>query len=231
MISAIVIGRKGSKRIPRKNIKLFNGKPIFHYPLTILKNIKSIKQIYFSTDDEIIMNYIKKEQNIKLIKRPKKLCDNYSSTLDVMNYTINNLPQNDQSKYFICVYASSVFLTENLIKKSIRIIKKLNCEYVVPVKKYPHPIQRALKINGKYTKMVHQGKIFSRTQDLSNHYYDSGMFYLGKKSAWLKNIPIFQKKTFPFFISNLDSIDIDNPEDWFMAEKLYKFNYQNNENL
>lgn len=219
---AIIPARGGSKRIPRKNIKFFHGKPIIAYSIEAAINSKLFDEVMVSTDDLEIAE-VAKIYGAKIpFLRSVENSDDYSGTFEVMEEVINDYKKlNIILDMVCCIYPCSPFIsTEHLISA----FQKLNDgKYysVFPVIKYSTPIQRALKIENNRIEMIDSKYALTRTQDLTPSYFDAGMFYWFRVNPILETRKIMTTNSSFIEINEIDSQDIDTPEDWEIAEFKY----------
>jgi N-acylneuraminate cytidylyltransferase len=221
----IIPARGGSKRIPRKNIKDFLGKPIISYSIEAALNSKLFEEVMVSTDDEEIAG-IAKEYGAKVpFFRSKKNADDFATTADVLMEVIesyNEISQNFDN--ICCIYPTAPFTTaKKLIKANLK-LEEESLDAVFPVMPFSYPIQRALKIGDSKVSFFYPEFENSRSQDLEEAFHDSGQFYFIKTKAFLKNKSIFTANTGGIIINDLEAQDIDNETDWKIAEIKYKFN-------
>ena len=217
----IIPARIGSKRIKKKNIKIFNSKPIIYWTLKNLKESGIFDLIIVSSDSNEILNISKKfNSKIKLIKRPKKLANDYALARDVIKHAILHLKNRIKIDIVSSVYPCNPFLNVEKIKESIILVKKKPTYMIHPVISYNHPIERALILKNKIICPVFPNKIKKRTQDCIKTYHDIGQFYTAKKETWLKADP-FKKR---IGLENLswETVDIDDEDDWKKAEIFHK---------
>lgn len=218
----IIPARAGSKRILKKNIRLFKSKPIISYSILSALNCKLFDEIMVSTDcpeiKEIALKYGAKVPFL----RSAKNSDDYASTYDVIDEVLSWYKKNDSIfKYVCCIYPCVPFLTEEKIINSFNLLKKNNFNSVFPVIKYSHPIQRAIKRNKNNFSFVNIKKSSGRTQDFDNYYHDSGQFYWLKTQNLLKEKSLVSSKNGCIILSELETQDIDNEMDWKLAELKY----------
>lgn len=219
---AIVPARIGSKRIKKKNIKLFDNKPIIQKTFEIIKKSKLFKEIILSSDCNKILHLGRKIGFTKLIKRPKKLSDDYTSTNEVVKHSIKILKKNNNFSNVCCIYPCNPFLQISDLKKAFQLIKNNKKNFLLTISKYSHPIERAFFFNQKNNNIEFINSKFSRcrTQDITDKYFDAGQFYLASKDVWLKKKMI---NRIGIKIPNWRMVDIDTVEDWKRAEIFYKF--------
>jgi N-acylneuraminate cytidylyltransferase len=221
---AIIPARGGSKRIPRKNIREFCGSPIIKYSIEAAISSKCFDEIIVSTDDEEISQIAKKYGAKVPFLRSKKNSDDYSGTQDVLLEVISKYQELGKNyDYLCCIYPTAPFVTAKKLISAMQALKT-NKYYdcVLPVVKYSYPIQRSLKIDDGKLIMNWPENYSKRSQDLESTYHDAGQFYLTKTSNFLENKSLFTKKTLPIIISETEVQDIDNEEDWKIAEIKYR---------
>ena len=224
MIVCIIPARGGSKRIKKKNIKLFNQKPIISY--SIKKALKSncFDKIICSTDNKAIASIAKKYGAETPFLRPLNLSDDKTTITPVVAHAINYLQkQGHKINLVCCIFPTAPLMKVKDIQKSFKIIKNNNIDYCFSVTKYSFPIQRSIKIKkDKKCEMFYPEMVHKRSQDLEEAYHDAGQFYWGKVDAWLNRKLIFSNKSCPYVIPNLRAQDIDTHEDWKNLELKYK---------
>ncbi len=220
---AIIPARGGSKRIPKKNIKNFNGKPMIYWPISALKKSNLFKKIIVSTDDTQIAKISSNYGAEVPFKRPKKLSDDYAVTSEVMIHALNYLKKKGE-KYdnVCCVYATNPFLKVQYLKNAYKIFTESDREFLFSATEYNYPIQRSFYIRNNIIKMLDKKNFFKRTQDLETLYHDAGQFYWSRSNSWENNPIIFSKISIPYVIPHHDVVDIDNMQDWKKAEKMIK---------
>lgn len=218
---AIIPARGGSKRIPRKNVKDFRGKPMIAYAITVAKESGLFEHIVVSTDDEEISQIARAWGAETPFVRPAKLANDYTPTVPVIAHAIEAC-RNHGWKFdqVCCIYPSVPFIQIDDLKGALANMEKSKESYCFPVTEFPSAIQRALKFlsNGKVQPFYPEFEI-TRTQDLDLAYYDAGQFYWGKADAWLKNQKI-HSNGLGYAIPNWRVVDIDTSDDWARAEIL-----------
>ena len=221
---AIIPARGGSKRIPRKNIKLFFGKPLIAYSIEAALNSKIFDRVIVSTDDIEIAEVAKKYGAEVPFLRPKKISDDFATTMDVIQHALSWFEKTEQSVTFVCcIYATAPFITSDVLIRGLSALIEGNFNYDFGATSFPFPIQRALKLNiDGSSEMFMPEHINTRSQDLEEAYHDAGQFYWGKCSAFLKNEPMFSSASFAVILPRSSVQDIDTLEDWYNAELMYK---------
>jgi len=219
---AIVPARGGSKRIHRKNIKPFLGKPILARVLDELHASKIFSHVVVSTDDKEIAELSKISGADLIIERPANLADDHTGIKEVVAHAINHraLESLDVNEV-VCIFPTSIFVTSDILASSLNEFRKTSEFSMVSVLEFPHPIQRALvREKDGYLTLKHPEYITSRTQDLEKNYYDAAQFYWAKKERWLSADSILHKSK-PFILAGWEAVDIDTDADWMFAEKLF----------
>ncbi len=218
---AIIPARGGSKRIPRKNIKEFGGKPMIAYAITAAKNSGLFDHVLVSTDDAEIAIIAKEWGAETPFVRPAELANDYTATVPVVAHAIHACDA--LGWYFsnvCCIYPGVPFIQVEDLQGAFKHLEAGGIDYSFPVTEFPSTIQRALKRNNDGVMQPFYPEFeFTRTQDLEPAYYDAGQFYWGKKEAWLSN-PRIHSSGVGYVIPSWRVVDIDTPADWDRAERL-----------
>lgn len=220
---AIIPARGGSKRIPRKNIKPFFGKPMIAYAINAAQSSKIFDRIIVSTDDEEIAEVAIEYGADVPFMRPPELADDHTTTVPVIAHAITECQKMGLDiQNVCCIYPGVPFIAASELHAAYELLVRSNSSYVFPVAGFPSPIQRALRrlsdgtvipFNPEYTN--------TRTQDLEPSYFDVGQFYWGKVSSWVEGLSIHLNGS-ALVIPEWRAIDIDTSEDWFRAEIIFK---------
>lgn len=220
---AVIPARGGSKRIPRKNIKNFCGKPIIGWSIEAALQSRCFDRVIVSTDDEEIADIAKKFGAEAPFVRPAELADDYTGTIPVINHAVKWAEEKAGAvEYACCIYATAPFVTAKDIMRGMELIISEDVEYVFSVTHFPYPIQRAIRINESgYVEMINPEYYHRRSQDLTESFHDAGQFYWGKKSAWLNQRPFFTSKSLPLILPPYRVVDIDTMEDWKRAKVMF----------
>lgn len=222
---AIIPARGGSKRIPRKNIKLFNGKPIIAWSVQAAMDAGIFDRIIVSTDDpEIASVAIGYGAEVPFM-RPAELSNDHVGTRPVVAHAIEWCRANGFDPLLVCcIYATAPFIQIEDILKGLSILEHSNAEFAVSVTSFPFPIQRAIKLrlDGRM-EMFNPGNYHTRSQDLPDAYHDAGQFYWGRANAWLLEDEIFGQSSLPVVLPRYRVQDIDTPDDWELAEQMFEF--------
>jgi len=229
---AIIPARGESKRIPRKNIKDFLGKPIIAYSIEAALNSGLFDEVMVSTDDINIANIAKKIGAEVPFMRTHKNADDYATTVEVLLEVIHNYEAIGMSfKYGCCIYPTAPFVTPEILLKSKELLVQKEYDCVFPVLQFSSPIQRALQMNpdGRIEMFYPEFQTI-RSQDLPPAYHDSGQFYWFDILALKKNRQLWTHNTGAIPLSALQAHDIDNEEDWSIAEFKFQITFGKNKN-
>lgn len=219
---AIILARGGSKRIPRKNIKLFAEKPMIAYAITAAQESGLFEHVVVSTDDEEIAAIARDWGAETPFSRPAELADDYTTTIPVVAHAIQAcLDLGWSIENACCIYPGVPFIQSEDLSGALKYLIESDADYCFPVTEFTSAIQRALQLgnDGKMQPFYPQYEK-TRTQDLEKAYHDAGQFYWGKVSAWLGNAAI-HTGGIGYVIPNWRVVDIDTPEDWKRAELIY----------
>ena len=222
---AIIPARIGSKRIPKKNIKNFCGKPIIFWAIKAIKKTKIFDKIIVSTDSKKIASMVKKYNVEAPFLRPALLSNDQTSLFKVMVHAIKWLIKNNHDPSFVCcIYPTAAFVKPSDILKGYRMIKKGKWHFVFAATSFDSVLRAFQKNSKKGLKMLFPKNFYKRTQDLRKVYYDAGQFCWGKKNSWLRSEPVFSKNSSIVYIPKWRAHDINTMEDWNVAEKFAKLN-------
>lgn len=221
---AIIPARGGSKRIPRKNIKLFCGKPMIAWSIEAALRSGCFDQVVVSTDDAEIAEAARQHGADVPFMRPTELSDDHTGTIPVIRHAIEwFIQQGHTVEQACCLYATAPFVTVEDLNRGMQVLQGNDCDYAFSVTSYAFPIQRALRINERgRVEMVNPEHFNSRSQDLEEAFHDAGQFYWGRADAWLQGKQIFSPDALPVLLPRHRVQDIDTPEDWARAEWLFK---------
>jgi len=216
---AIITARGGSKRIPRKNIKLFNGFPIIKYSIIAALESNLFDEVMVSTDDSEIAEVALRFGAKVPFFRSAINSNDFSTTADVIEEVINQYKkENIIYDYLCCIYPTAPFVTSNMLIRAMNLLLDNDADCVLPIVKYSYPVQRSLKIENGLAKMNWPENYLARSQDLQPIFHDCGQFYCMKTSSLLEQKKLFAEKTIPIEMSELEVQDIDNEDDWKLAE-------------
>ena len=220
---AIITARGGSKRIPRKNIKEFLGKPIIAYTIEAAIASNMFDQVMVSTDDNEIAEIAKKYGAMVPFMRSEKTSNDFATTADVLNEVIDEYKKLGESfEYMCCLYPTAPFVTPDAIGQAMKILEDNGADTVLPVVKFSFPPQRGVVMKDGYLTPKYPECMPMRSQDLEPMYHDAGQFYCMKVSSFLEQGKVVMDKTMPYMQDDMNVQDIDTPEDWAIAEVKYK---------
>lgn len=224
----IIPARGGSKRIPRKNIKSFLGKPIISYSIETALKSKLFDIVMVSTDDDEIAEVAKKYGAEVPFIRSKKNSTDYSTTMDVLEEVLNRYETKGQKFDLVCcLYPCTPLISNSTLNKAfLKLTTSENANSVLPIVKYSYPIQRALTVENQEVFFIKNEMKDVRTQDTTTYYHDAGQFYFIKSSIIKNKEKTIGNKTKAIIMSELEVQDIDNISDWMLAELKYKLLYK-----
>ncbi len=219
---AIIPARGGSKRIPRKNVREFCGKPMLAWPIEAARESGLFDHIFVSTDDDEIMHCAQAWGAETPFRRPQELADDFTPTRDVVNHAIREFSvHHGIPDQVCCIYATAPFLRSEDLKASLSILEQINANFVFSATEFPFPIQRAFRrLSDGSLEMFQPEHRLTRSQDLEPAYHDAAQFYWGSTQAFLDGLPMFSGHSVPFLLPRRRVIDIDTQEDWEMAEMM-----------
>ena len=220
---AMITARGGSKRIPRKNIKEFNGKPIIAYSIEAALKSGVFDEVMVSTDDKEIAEIAKKYGASIPFFRSEKTSNDFATTTDVIEEVI--LEYRKLGKEFdmcACIYPTAPFVTADRLKTAVDTLSATDADSLIPVVRFSYPPQRAMEIVEGRLVFRQPENLSKRSQDLSPHYHDAGQFYVFRCDSFLKNRNIMLGNIVPMELSELEVQDIDNEVDWKLAELKYQ---------
>lgn len=228
---AIIPARGGSKRIPRKNIKPFLGKPIIAYSIEAAIKSNLFDEVMVSTDDVEIAKMAKQYGAKVPFLRSNDNANDFAVLADVVEEVVADYKKQGQNFNTICcILPTAPFVTTNKIKEAYSKLIQDDFDSVFPVLEFSFPIQRSLKINNNKIEMVWQKHLNTRSQDLEPRYHDSGQFYWVNLSTFLKEKKLLTANSGAIVISELEAQDIDTNTDWVLAEIKYKLLFNNEKN-
>lgn len=221
---AIIPARGGSKRIPRKNIREFCGKPMIAWPVEAALSAGCFDRIMVSTEDSEIAGVAREAGAEVPFMRPRELADDYTVTVDVMRHAVKWLEENETTPSLACcIYATAAFVLPDDLVAGEQSLKESGASYALSVTEFPFPIQRSVRINeqGRLS-MFWPEYAETRSQDLEDAYHDAAQFYWGRREAWREGKPLFRDGTVPVVLPRSRVQDIDTEEDWRRAELMFR---------
>ncbi len=225
---AIITARGGSKRIPRKNIKEFCGKPILAYSIEAATASGMFDTVMVSTDDEEIAEIAGKYGAEVPFLRSGYTAGDYATTNDVLLEVLGEYENRGQHfDLACCIYPTAPFVTADRIAEAVKSLEASDADTLIPVVAFSYPIQRSLVIREDRLVFAQPEHMDSRSQDLEKHYHDAGQFYVFRTEAFRHNRKLMVGNILPMELSELEVQDIDNLTDWALAEQKYNFLHNN----
>jgi len=223
---AIIPARGGSKRIPKKNIKEFHGKPLIAYSIETALASNLFEKVVVTTDDEEIAQTSKEYGAQVPFIRPKELSDDFTGTVDVVNHAAEYLESQGERFDYICtIYATAPLLQKEYLLKAYEKLKNSDAINAFSATSMPFPIQRTFKLNSDgRCEMFTPEHYMSKSQDLEEAYQDAGQFYWTsrRRQKNSKNQVVFSEISIPIILPRYLVQDIDTLEDWKRAEFMYQ---------
>ena len=219
-----ITARGGSKRIPKKNIKNFCGKPILAYSIEAAINSGVFSEVMVSTDNKEIAEIAQYYGASVPFMRSATTSNDYSTTEDVLIEVLNCYKARGQQYELICcILPTAPFVTAGKLKSAVAILEdQSDIDSVIPVVRFSFPPQRGLIVNNGYLVYQYAEYAVMRSQDLRPIYHDCGQFYVCRETALRKYHDLITPKSTPFILSEEEVQDIDDHSDWRMAELKYK---------
>jgi pseudaminic acid cytidylyltransferase len=219
---AIIPARGGSKRIPRKNILPFCGKPMLAWSIAAARRSGLFEQVVVSTDDEAIAEVARAHGAVTPFVRPAELADDLTPTVPVVAHAVGACQALGwQVDHACCIYPCAPFVAVEDLVAALAMARLHDADFVYPVTEYAHPIQRAMRrLPSGQMQFLEPRHELTRTQDLEHTFHDTGQFYMGKAAAWLAHRKM-HTDGLGMPIPSWRVVDIDTPDDWRRAELLF----------
>lgn len=219
---AIITARGGSKRIPKKNIRDFCGKPILSYSIEAALKSESFDEVMVSTDSEEIARLAKKLGAHVPFFRSEKTSGDFATTADVILEVLHNYQErNMEFESICCIYPTAPFVTAEKLRKAMEILEEKKAKKVMPVVAFSYPPQRAYVMDGNFIRMKEPENANKRSQDLETMYHDCGQFYGYDTKSFIQLKGQIWENVVPLVMPESEVQDIDNEEDWKIAELKY----------
>ena len=221
---AVIPARGGSKRIPRKNIRSFCGKPMIAWSIEAAIQSACFDIVLVSTDDPEIAEVARGLGATVPFMRPAELADDFTGTLPVMRHAAEAAQRlYGPAEHFCCIYATAPFLSADDLRFGLGLVSQPNIDYAFSVTQYPYPVQRALRLSdGSRVSMLQPEMFAMRSQDLAPVWHDAAQFYWGTEQAWSEERVIFSARSLGVRLPRHRVQDIDTPDDWLMAELMHR---------
>lgn len=225
---AMITARGGSKRIPRKNIKEFCGKPILAYSIEAALSSGCFDTVMVSTDDGQIAQVAKQYGAQVPFFRSEETSNDYAATADVILEVLSEYQKRAESYDLVCcIYPTAPFLTGERLRQAMALLEDGEADSVLPVVRFSFPPQRSVVIKDGFLQPMWPECMPMRSQDLEPFYHDAGQFYCLRTESFLKQKKLIMDKTVPLELSELEVQDIDTLQDFRLAE--VKFRMRNGE--
>ena len=220
---AIITARGGSKRIPKKNIRMFCGNPIITYSIRAAQSSGLFDEVMVSTDSEEIAE-VAREAGAKVpFFRSDANSGDYATTVDVVAEVLKSYEEQGQSfDEAVCIYPTAPFITAEKLQRAVDRLEESGADSAVCVVRYSFPPQRGFVIRNGLTEMLHPEYMMTRSQDLEPMYHDCGQFYVLNTASFLKQHRFFMEHTVSIELPETEVQDIDNETDWIIAEMKYR---------
>lgn len=221
---AIIPARGGSKRIPRKNIKLFAGIPMLAHSVRAARTSALFDRVIVSTDDAEIAAVAREHGAEIPFMRPSSLADDFAGTDAVILHALEWFAeQGEPVQEFCCIYATAPFVEASDLRRGLSLLRERQAATAFSVTTYAYTIFRSLKINSEgRVEMLWPENLTKRSQEFPEALHDAGQFYWGDTARYLDERRLFSKDAVPVMIPRSRVQDIDTPEDWARAELMFK---------
>jgi N-acylneuraminate cytidylyltransferase len=219
---AVIPARGGSKRIAKKNIRLFHGKPIIAYAIEECFKSELFSRVIVSTDDVEIAQVVEKFGAEVFFRRDEEISSDSAPVIRVVKELIQTQTLESESDFICCVFPCTPLLTYESLTSSFNILQNNTVDFVFPVFNSGLPISRSLFINSEgFVEMLNKDFRNTATNLISESLFDAGQYYWAKTNTWLESESILGGRNMPYLITRLSAVDIDNEEDWLLAEILF----------
>lgn len=220
---AIITARGGSKRIPRKNVKEFLGKPILLYSIEAALNSGIFEEVMVSTEDEEIAELARKAGATVPFMRGEENANDYATTTDVLLEVVAEYEKRGKHFEFgCCIYPTAPFVTADKLKEGMERLASSDADTLMPVVPFSFPPQRGMVIRDEKLQFIQPEHALTRSQDLEHWYHDVGQFYCFRIENFKKNRILTVGNVLPLVVSELEVQDIDTIADWKIAEMKYE---------
>jgi len=217
---AIILARGGSKRIPRKNVLPFLGKPVLHYPVRAALESGCFDEVMVSTDDDEIAAVAAEAGAVTPFRRSQENAGDHATTTDALLEVLQQYETVGREFDFVCcIYAATPLVTAKHLRDGWELLKSNEAnETAMPVVRFGYPIQRAFMIDSGLLKLMAPEHAFTRSQDLPPAFHDAGQWYWLRTARFQEGRKIFTEHCVPLVLSEMEVQDIDNEDDWLLAE-------------
>lgn len=224
---AIITARGGSKRIPRKNIRPFLGRPIIGYAIETARRSALFEQVMVSTDDDEIAAIARHFGASVPFLRSSETANDFATTADVLREVFAQYEQQGQVfDYACCLYPTAPFVTPDLLRQAFSTLTEHRFDTVYPLQRFGFPVQRAVSLHNQQVRWLQPEHALTRSQDLEPAYHDAGQFYFFDVAAFQSSHRLITDNSGGVVISEMAAHDIDTEDDWRMAELKWKMNHE-----
>jgi pseudaminic acid cytidylyltransferase len=220
---AVIPARGGSKRIPRKNVRPFNGVPVIARTIATVRDSGVFDRVIVSTDDDEIAAVAREAGAEVPSLRPRELADDHAVTRAVVQHAITAFEEIEDIRPVLvgCVYPTSALVGAERYIEALSLLEGQGASYVQTGLRYPHPIERAWhRLGDGRCELLDPEHALTRTQDLEPTYFDAGQFYFGVRAAWLD--PRWDGERHMVVLEPWEAVDLDTEADWLWAERLQR---------
>ncbi len=220
---AVITARGGSKRIPHKNIRPFCGKPILAYSIEAALQSGIFDEVMISTEDDEIAKIAQDYGAAFPFRRSEETAGDHAMTIDVMTEVVESYQKiGVRPEMVCCIYPTAPFVTAEKLKKAYTAFAESGAQALIPIVKFSFPPQRCFVVDGEYVKFKWKEYELTRSQDLEPYYHDAGQFYMLRTDAMMEQRTMLPERTIPLICDEMEVQDIDNLEDWKIAEIKYQ---------
>lgn len=221
---AVIPARGGSKRIPRKNIRLFAGKPIIAHSILAALDSGCFDRVIVSTDDQEVAEVAREHGAETPFLRPATLADDHTGTNAVVRHALEWFGKAGHAiEFACCIYATAPFVQARFLRQGLERLAASDKSFAFSVTSFAFPIQRGVRINAEgAVEAIWPENIARRSQDLEETFHDAGQFYWGRAGAFLDDAALFSPASLPVVLPRHLVQDIDTLEDWQCAEYMYR---------
>lgn len=229
---AIITARGGSKRIPKKNIMEFCGKPVLAYSIEAAKKAGIFDVVMVSTDSMEIAKIAEQYGAEVPFMRSESTSNDYAPTAEVIREVLMKYAENGVTyDQFCCIYPTAPFVTADKLQKAAQTLADSSADSLLSVVAFSFPPQRAFVLRDGVIQYQYPENAHARSQDLETIYHDAGQFYFCRTKAFLEQNTLITRKSIPFIMPEEEVQDIDNFSDWTIAELKYQLFLQKGEDI
>ena len=223
---AVIPARGGSKRIPGKNIKLLNGRPVITYAISLALESNLFDSVLVSTDDDEIREIAQRWGAEVQGLRPKKLSDDFATTVDVIAHELEVFSNRKAVDVVTCIYPVTPLLNKFHLEAGIRLLMETQSAYIISALELPSPKERTFRLSDSQNlELDFDFSPSSRTQDFRPSFYDAGQFYMGFSDSWSQRKPLLHTNVSALVLHPWEAIDVNTEQDWAVMEKLHRIQF------